>query len=186
MATGDEIISDARDQLAVCLAGGTEEGAALEIEQVDKVVDDPAQISVHDQAVEVRIHLKAVDHVEPFEDRHHNRDQPNAFPVVGRFAIKGDHVFVEDLVPDRLIKEAVIGNADGRAVAVGDPFRLEEQRLSEAFCRGDDELIAPLLLEEVLDPRGAVEERDIQIVGDLNVVGINCPGSHGAVPTDTN
>ena len=95
------------------------------------------------------------------------------------------HAGVKDLVPNRLVEEAVVGNAGGGAVTVRDPFRLEEQGFPETLRRGDDELIAPLLLEEALDPGGAVEERKVQIVGDLDVVGINRPGSHGAASTYT-
>ena len=42
--------------------------------------------------------------------------------------------------------------------------------------RGD--LAAALLLEEALDPRRAVEEGGVQVVGDLDVVGVYGPGSH--------
>src|SRR5262245_43391255 len=145
-------VPNAWDQLAVCLARGPEQGPALEIEQVDEVVDDAVQIGVHDDGVELRVHLEAVDHAEALEDRHRDRDQPDTLPVIGRFAVKSDHAGIEDLIPDRLVEKAIARNARRGAIAVGDPFRLEQQGLPEALCRGDDELIAPLLLEEVLDP----------------------------------
>src|SRR2546426_4614679 len=102
---------------------------------------------------------------------------------VRRLAVEGDHARVEDLVADRLVEEPVVPNAGRRAVAVGDALRLQEEGLSEALGRRDDELVAPLLFEEALDPRGAVEEGGIQVVGDLDVVGINRPGTHGGFQT---
>jgi len=150
----------------------------LEVEQVDEVVDDAAQVGVRDERVELRIDLEAGDHAQALQDGHRDRDQPDALPVVRRLAVEGDHARV-----NRLVEEPVVRNAGRRAVTVGDALRLQEEGLSEALGRRDDELVAPLLFEEALDPRGAVEEGGIQVVGDLDVVGINRPGTHGGFQT---
>jgi hypothetical protein len=171
-------VPDAGNQLVIGLAGGPEQIPALEVEEIDEVVDDAAQVRVHEERVELRIHLQAVDHAEALQDCHRDRDEPDALPVVRRLAVEGDHAGVEDLVADRLVEEPVGGDAGGRAVAVGDALGLEEEGLPEALGGGDDELIAPFLLEEVLDPRGAVEKRRVEVVGDLDVVGVNRPGAH--------
>src|SRR5262249_51495020 len=120
-----------------------EEVAALEVQQVDEVVDDPGEIVVGNQRMEVRVDLEPVDHPETLQDRYRNGNQPEALPVIRRLAVERDHVRVEDLVADRLVEQPIVGDAD-RAVGVGDPLRLEEQRLSEPLLGGYDDLIVPL------------------------------------------
>ena len=175
--------AQAGDQLVVGVVRRPEEVAAIEVEQVDEVVDDAREVRVPEERVELRVDAQALGHVQTLERRRRDRDQPDPLPVVGGLAVERHHRGVEDLVADRLVEEPVLRDADRLAVAVGDALGLEEEGLPEPFRRSDDEAVAALELEEALDPRRAVEEGGVQVVGDLDVVGVYGPGPHEVAPS---
>jgi len=122
IATGVEIVRKrGMSWLSVSFAG-PEEVAALEVEEVDEVVDDAGEIRVSRGVRGAARSPQAVGHVQPLGVAAGSRSARSA-PVVGGLSVECHHRGVEDLVADRLSEETVSGS-HGRTVGVAVRFAL--------------------------------------------------------------